>query len=93
MCKKLTLEEINKLENLEKIELNQAKEHIIGRSLLDKEDSQKFADELAFWEFIKNAKLADEYTKKIKKVSITDIMKTKKQYFKNNYTMVVLEGK
>jgi zinc protease len=90
LSKSIILDEIRKLSNISNKELGEAKDHIIGRNLLDKENSQKRADELAFWEFIKDVKLADQYTKNIRKVTKKDIIRVRNKYFNKNYTMVVL---
>ena len=90
LCKSIILDEISMLSNIKNKELKEAKEHIIGRTLLSKEDSQKRADELAFWDFIKDAKLADLYTREINKVTKKDITRVRNRYLNKNYTMVVL---
>jgi predicted Zn-dependent peptidase len=90
LCKRIILDEINKLSNITKKELDEAKEHIIGHTTLDSENSQKRADALAFWEFIKDAKLADLYRKNIKKVTKKDITRVRNKFLDKNYTMVVL---
>jgi predicted Zn-dependent peptidase len=90
LCKKIILDEIKKLENLDEKELKAAKEHLIGSNILDKEDSQKRADDIAFWQFIGDAKLADRYLAKIKRVSVKDIIKVRNRYMSKNHTMIVL---
>jgi len=91
LCKKIIFEELEKIGNMEKKELDEAKEHIIGRLILDYEDSHKRADDLAFWEFIKDAKLGDEYLSKIRKVSVADVISVRKRYLKkDNYTMITI---
>ncbi len=90
LCKRLVLEEFRKLDNLGKKELREAKDSIIGRDVLDQENSQRRADELAFWENIKEAKLADEYQKQINKVTVKDIIRVRNKYFNKNYTMTVI---
>lgn len=90
LCKSIILDEIDKLSNISNKELQEAKDHIIGKNLLDKENSQKRADDLAFWEFIKDAKMADQYGKSVKKVAKKDIIRVRDKYLNKNYTMVVL---
>ena len=46
----------------------------------------------AFWEFIKDAGLADEYQRKIKKVNLKDILRVRDKYLNKNYTMTVLSS-
>lgn len=90
LCKSIILDEIGNLSNISKKELDEAKDYIIGRHLLENENSHKRADDLAFWEFIKDAKLADQYTKNIRKVTKKDIIRVRNKYLDKNYTMVVL---
>jgi predicted Zn-dependent peptidase len=93
LCKSLILEEIKKLSNLGRKELEDAKQHIIGTTLLENENSSKRADDLAFWGTIKDASLADKYLAAIKKVTVADVVKARNKYFKDNYTMIVIEKK
>jgi len=90
LCKKIVLAEVKKLNNLGAKELNDAKDHLIGRDILDTEDSQKRADDLAFWESISDASLADMYTKKIKMVTKKDIIRVRNKFLNRNFTMVVI---
>ena len=52
-----------------------------------------FADNIAFWELVKDSKIMNEYVKKIKKVTVKDIVKAVNQFFRNNYSMVLIEQK
>jgi predicted Zn-dependent peptidase len=90
LCKSIMLDEVDKLSNLTSKEIGEAKDHIIGRVLLDKENSQRRADELAFWEFIKDARLSDTYVPNIRKVTKKDIIRVRNKFFHDNYTMVVI---
>ncbi len=90
LCKKIIIEEIAKLDDLGLKELNEAKEHMIGSRLLRKEDSHRRGDSLAEWEFIKDAKLADDYLKRVKRVSKKDITRVRDKFLDENYTVIVL---
>ncbi|MFC1741843.1 M16 family metallopeptidase [Nanoarchaeota archaeon] len=90
LSKRIILDEIKKLDNLGNKELAAAKESIIGNKLISKEDSQKMADSLAAWEFIKDAKLADKYLKDIRKVKKADIIRARNKYLDKNHTMIVI---
>ncbi|MBW2965017.1 insulinase family protein [Candidatus Woesearchaeota archaeon] len=90
LCKEIVLAEIGKLGNIESKELEAAKEHIVGKFYLNFEDSQRRADNLAFWEFISDARDADRYPKDIKKVTVPDVKRVHKKYLGNNYTMVII---
>tara|TARA_Y100000034_G_scaffold136393_1_gene212570 strand:+ start:325 stop:1527 length:1203 start_codon:yes stop_codon:yes gene_type:complete len=92
LVKKLTLQELAKLQNVTEKDLKEAKNYIEGNYLLEMEDSQKTADQLLAWELVKDANLMKKYLRRIKLVTINDVKKIAKKYF-NHYTMVVLEGK
>jgi zinc protease len=92
-CKGLILDEIRKLSDLGKLELDQAKDNIIGNTLIRNEDPRRRADSLAFWEFIGDAKMSGEYLKKVRKVTVKDIIRVRNKYFKDNYTMIRLESR
>ncbi len=92
LAKKLILLELEKLQKVTIKDVNEAKTFIEGEYLLDLEDPQKVADQLLFWEQNKDAKLMNDYVKRIKKVTVADVKKVAKKYFKN-YTFAVVEGK
>ena len=91
LCTKLILNEFNKLKNLSKEELDDAKSFLEGKHLLDNEDSHDLADELGFWESVGDAKLANNYIKEIMKVTKKDINKVVDKYFTENYTLTVIQ--
>jgi predicted Zn-dependent peptidase len=90
LCKKIILNEINSLDNIKKQELANAKEFIIGNTLLNKESSNSTADDLIFWETVKDARLAEEYLRNIRKVSKQDIIRARNKYLNDNYTLIVI---
>jgi len=90
-CRRLVMEEITKLQNVTQKELKEAKDYIEGSELLEYEDPTREGDEIAFWEFHKDAKLQQQYLKTIRKVTLADIKKTAKKYLTKNYTMIMLE--
>ncbi len=92
LIKKLILTELANLQNITAKDLSEAKTYIEGNYLLEMEDSQKVADQLLAWELVKDAKMMQEYLRKIKHVTLPEVKRVAKHYFKN-YTMVVLEGK
>ena len=57
------------------------------------EDNFHHADTLAYWETIKDAKLADSYIKNVRKVAIDDVKRVAKKYLNDKYTLVVIEQK
>ncbi|MCH8067169.1 MAG: insulinase family protein [Nanoarchaeota archaeon] len=92
-AKKIILKQFRKLENLNKTELDEAKTYIEGNYALNIEDNFNAADNLAFWETIKNTSLADNYVKNIKKVKIGDVKRVAKKYLNNKYTLIIIEQK
>jgi len=88
---KIILEQFNSLKKITNEEINDAKGFIEGQYILEKEDTRHSADELNFWETIKDAKLAKDYTKNIKKVTKKDIINTTKKYLTKNYALAVIE--
>lgn len=87
----LILKEFNKLKNLTNKELNEAKGYLIGQHILENEDTHDLAEELCYWQSVKDAKLLYNYIKQIKKVTKKDILKTAKKYLTKNYTLAVIE--
>ena len=92
LVKTLILAELANLQNITAKDLSEAKTYIEGNYLLEMEDSQKVADQLLAWELVKDARMMQEYLRKIKHVTLPEVKRVAKQYFKN-YTMIVLEGK
>ena len=92
LVKELMLEEIKSLKNVSEEEVKEAQDFIEGDYLLEIEDGQKVADQLLFWEQVKDATQMEEYLRKIKKVIVSDVKRVIEKYF-GHYTQVVLEGK
>lgn len=92
LVKSLMLREIKKLQHASKQDLQEAKDFIEGSYYLELDDSQKLADQILFWEQVKDAKLLAEFIPQIKKVTITDVKRVARQYLQNQL-FVVVEGK
>ncbi len=92
LVNELILKELKKLRKTGSKDIKEAKDFIEGDYLLELENSQKVADQLLFWEHVKDARLMKEFIRNVKKVTTRDIKRVVDKYF-NNYTMVVLEGK
>jgi len=90
-AKKIILEQFRKIEKISKNELEEAKTYIEGDYTLKLEDNFNSADNLAFWETIKDASLANNYINKIRKIKINDVKRVAKKYLNKNYTLVVIE--
>ncbi|MBU0627837.1 MAG: insulinase family protein [Nanoarchaeota archaeon] len=87
----LILKEFDGLQRLSKKELEEAKGFLIGQHILSNEDTRDLADELGFWESIKDSKLLDGYLKEIEKVSLNDVARVAKKYLTKNYALAVVE--
>ena len=92
-AKKIILKQFRKLENLNKTELDEAKTYIEGNYTLSMEDNFQAADNLAFWEMMKDSSLANNYLKNIKKIKLNDVKRVAKKYLNNNYTLIIIEQK
>lgn len=91
LVKDIILKEL-RLENLTAKEIEDAKGYFIGAYILENEDTYEWANTLAYFETIKDANLAKDLVKEIKKVTKKDILRVAKKYFKN-HTMVVVQQK
>ncbi|MBI3027781.1 insulinase family protein [Candidatus Woesearchaeota archaeon] len=89
-AKKIILKQFRRLEKISKKDLEEAKTYIEGGHTLEMEDNFHRADNLAVWESIKDAKLADTYFEKIRKVSANDVKMAAKKYLNDDYTLVVI---
>ena len=91
--KGIILQQFRKLNNVGKNDIEEAKSYIEGNHTISMEDNFQKADNIAFWETIKNASLADNYIKNIKRVEINDVKRAARKYLNKNYTLVVIEQK
>ena len=92
-AKKIMLQQFRRLENISKNDLEEAKTYIEGNHALTMEDNFHHADNLAVWETIKDARLAHNYLKNIRKVKMSDVKRVAKKYLNEKYTLVVIEQK
>ena len=93
LTRKIIFSEIDKLSELDSKEIKSAIGYVEGRYILDNEDTHDKADELSGWEVISNVALANNYLKKIRKVSKLDILRVTKKYLKKKYAMATIEQK
>ncbi|HIH11833.1 TPA: insulinase family protein [Candidatus Woesearchaeota archaeon] len=92
ILKKRVLEEFQNLTKASLQDVQEAKDYIEGSYLLELEDTQKVADQLLFWENVRNAQDQNMYLKNIKKVALADIIRVVLHYF-HSETFVIIEGK
>ena len=92
-AKSLILKQFKRLQKTTKKELDEAKSYIEGHYALELEDNFHYADNMSFWELIKDARLADSYIKKIREITVDDVKKAAKKYLNKNYTFIAIEQK
>src|SRR3989338_149874 len=92
-AKSIILNQFKRLQKLTKKELDEAKAYIDGHYALELEDNFHYADNMSFWELIKDAGLSEDYIKTIRKVTIDDVKSAAKKYLNENYTFVAIEQK
>jgi len=88
---RLILKEFQKLRNLTKKELKEAKGFLIGQYILENEDTREVADELGFLESAGDIKIFNNYIKKINKVTKKEILKAARKYLTKNYALAIIE--
>ena len=57
------------------------------------EDNFQMADDIAYWETIKDTFMSEDYIKNIKKVKVSDVKRVSKKYLNDKYTLVIIEQK
>lgn len=94
LCRNLFLKEVERLKkgDITQKEIDIVKDYMEGKRIVENEDSQRQADELAFWENIGDAKLSRQFFTEIRKVKKADVVRVANKYF-NNYTMTSVEPK
>jgi len=90
-CVSLILKEFSDLKKLTTLDLKEAKGFLIGQHILENEDPKGLADELGYWESVKDAKLLKSYINQIKKVSKGDILRVARKYLTKNYVVALIE--
>ena len=93
LAKKIVLDEFRKITTITQTEIDDAKGFMIGKKILEQEDTHHVSDTLIFWEIIKDSSLAESYLTKIKKVTKNDIIRVAKKYLTKEYTQVLIEQK
>ncbi|HII16502.1 TPA: insulinase family protein [Candidatus Woesearchaeota archaeon] len=90
---RLIMQSLASLRSVSAKELTDAKGFLMGRHILEHEDTHSLADELCEWELWGSAKDAHTYLAKIRKVSASDVARVAKRYFTGNYTIARVERK
>lgn len=92
-AKSIILKQLKRLQKVTKKELDEAKTYIEGHHALELEDNFHYADNMSFWELIKDVKLADSYIRTMREVTVNDVKRAAKKYLNYNYTFVAIEQK
>ena len=90
-AKKIIMQQFRRLESATENDVEESKTFIEGSHAIQMEDNFHSADNLSFWETIKDARLADSYLDNIRKVSVKDVKRVAREFLTCNHTMVVIE--
>lgn len=90
---KIVMQEFKKIQDITKKQLAEAKTFIEGEFLLDNEDNEKRALNIAIWDLSAGIKAFDDYLKEIKKITLSDVKGVAKNYLTNNYVLIGIEQK
>ena len=90
LAKGIILKEFKKLKNINDKDLNEAKTFIEGQFLMENEENFHLADEMAYWEMIKDSRLLNQYIKNIKKINKNDIARVVGRFLNNKYTLTII---
>ncbi len=82
-----------KLKDLKDKEIKQAKNMIEGFTLIRNENNKDRADWISYWDLMGDYKKADNYIREIKKVKREDVLKSIRNYFRDNYVEVIIKEK
>ncbi len=91
--KEMIINQLKKLEAVSHDDVQEAKTYVEGNFLLEHEDTQKVADDLCFWEQMGDARLAEQYLARINAVTVNDVRRSARKYFRKPYCLAVIEGK
>jgi len=82
---------IKDLKNLSPKELDEAKEYIIGKHEMEKEDTRYIADDVAEWIYYSDIKSMRNYFNILNKVTKKDVLDVVDKYMKNNVVVRISE--
>lgn len=88
--KSIIFKQFKRLETLTKKELENAITNLEGNHILEHEDTQEMADELAFLETCHKAELFDDYINFIKKITLKQVKDTAKKYLTKDYAEAMI---
>lgn len=89
LVRNLMLKELQKIDQLTLAELKEAQDYIEGEYFLELEDAQKMADNILFWEQRHAAEEMNAYISRIRSVTLEDLKRVTKKYFKNHAQVIV----
>jgi len=82
-CEEVIVEQIHKLKNITKNQLDEAKTFLEGEYILQREDSQKIAESVSFWDQISKPEDMDAFLDKIQSVQKEDVADAIGRYILN----------
>jgi predicted Zn-dependent peptidase len=91
--KPLILQQLKKLENVSADDVADSKTFVEGSYALALDDTQRLADEMVYWEQVGDARLIDQYVKKIRAITVKDVQLVAKKYFRKPHVVAMIEGK
>ena len=91
--REMILGQLKKMEWVSEADVKEAKTYVEGNFLLEHEDTQKLADEILYWEQMGDARLMESYLLRINAVTVRDVQRVAKTYFRKPFCMAVIEGK
>jgi len=90
---KIVLDEFNKLQQITKNDLQEAKTFIEGEFLLDNEENERRSITIADWEHATDLNAFNNYLKEIKKITLADFKRVAKKYLTKEYILTGIEQK
>ena len=84
-------ESIKMLQTISEEDLQNAKNHIEGRTLLELEDNHRTAELLNFWAQVVGKDLSKEYITKLMAVTLDDVKRVARTYLEKKQTIVYLK--
>lgn len=91
LIKKIILEQFLRIQTLTEIELENAKNYIKGDFILENEDTEELAEAIAFFELCCDSKDFENYVRKIKKITLSEVKDTAKKYLTQNYSQAIIQ--
>ena len=89
--KDIIFNQFERIQKLTQSELKKIKTYIEGEFIMANEDTEKLAEETAFFEFSSNAKDFENYIESINNVTLKQVKEISKKYLNDNYSEATIE--